>query len=158
VSHLRPREGNAGDWAQVSQLDAEAATHHWVWRDGCTILGVAPDPATFRTSFEIEDVLKVWDENDNGYDKPLIMSLDTAMHDIAKFVRALALHEGIIEDADFREGGSNTAARLITGVIEGDFTFPRRLITNTEPSYAIGPDGGNHWFNVAFSADFQLGV
>ena len=79
-------------------------------------------------------------------------SLDVAMSEIAKCVRALAYHRGVIDDANFRDGVNRNAETLISKVIDGTHSFPRRQCVNTETS----SQQGHHWFNVAFSVDFKV--
>jgi hypothetical protein len=155
-SHVASMQGRARNWADV---DAAQAADDDVWRRGYEEVLRAPcTPSAFRSDDDIRQLLSAWDSNENGYDQVFKNSLDFVWHDIATFVRALAYSKGIVGRECFRRNSrvrngetENSAERLITNVMEGTITFPRRIITNTSTSSG----GGVHWFNIALSVHFE---
>ena len=144
------RQGTAADWANVADAaDAAGAT---VWQRGYDeVLKIPRAPHTFRTDDEIQQLLREWDTNPGKLAPVQTFSLDLAMSEIAKCVRALAYHNGIITDKSFPGDGHRGADNLISDVLDETLTFPRRYIVNTQPS----SKRGMHWFNVAFSVKFK---
>ena len=142
-------QGMAASWSNV---DTAAATADEVWQSGYDdVLRMHRQPGAFRTDAEVQQLLAAWDTNTNRFDKVAVSSLDYTMTAVAKFVRALAYYRGIITDKDFPAAHGTDAERLISRVFSGDTTFPQRIISNTQTSSS----SGFHWFNVAFSIDFD---